>query len=104
MSNSDDDLMRMLNGEFNRFTASRLDLYPEALRADIDEMNTFLYERVNNGVYRAGFATPTRLRTSGSITLRGVGSTGHQTQPTALSLRYAIRRIRLATLCHPHPV
>ena len=60
VSNSDDDLMRMLNGEFNRFTASRLDLYPEALRADIDEMNTFLYERVNNGVYRAGFATSQR--------------------------------------------
>ena len=60
VSNSDDDLMRMLNGEFNRFTASRLDLYPEPLRADIDEMNTFLYERVNNGVYRAGFATSQR--------------------------------------------
>ncbi len=57
VSNSDDDLMRMLNGEFNRFTANTLDLYPAALRTEIDEMNTFLYERVNNGVYRAGFAT-----------------------------------------------
>jgi putative glutathione S-transferase len=60
VSNSDDDLMRMLNGEFNRFTASGLDLYPAAIRADIDEMNTFLYEQVNNGVYRAGFATSQR--------------------------------------------
>lgn len=60
LSNSDDDLMRMLNGEFNRFTASRLDLYPAALRVDIDSMNTFLYEHVNNGVYRAGFATSQR--------------------------------------------
>ncbi len=60
LSNSDDDLMRMLNGEFNRFTASRLDLYPAALRVDIDSMNTFLYEQVNNGVYRAGFATSQR--------------------------------------------
>lgn len=61
VSNSDDDLMRMLNGEFNRFTASTLDLYPEAFRSEIDEMNTFLYERVNNGVYRAGFATSQRV-------------------------------------------
>ena len=60
VSNSDDDLMRMLNGEFNRFTSSRLDLYPAALRPDIDSMNTFLYEQVNNGVYRAGFATSQR--------------------------------------------
>ncbi|MBS0170837.1 MAG: glutathione S-transferase family protein [Nitrospira sp.] len=61
VSNSDDDLMRMLNGEFNRFTASPLDLYPTALRREIDEMNTFLYEQVNNGVYRAGFATSQRV-------------------------------------------
>lgn len=61
VSNSDDDLMRMLNGEFNRFTASTLDLYPTALRPEIDEMNTFLYEQVNNGVYRAGFATSQRV-------------------------------------------
>lgn len=61
VSNSDDDLMRMLNGEFNHFTASTLDLYPATLRPEIDEMNTFLYEQVNNGVYRAGFATSQRV-------------------------------------------
>ncbi len=61
VTNSDDDLMRIFNGEFNRFTASPLDLYPTALRAEIDEMNSFLYEQVNNGVYRAGFATSQRI-------------------------------------------
>lgn len=61
VSNSDDDLMRMLNGEFNRFTANTLDLYPATLRPEIDEINTFLYEQVNNGVYRAGFATSQRV-------------------------------------------
>jgi putative glutathione S-transferase len=34
-----------------------LDLYPEHLRAEIDELNTWVYETVNNGVYRSGFAT-----------------------------------------------
>ena len=57
VSNSDDDLMRMFNHEFTAFTASRLDLYPADLRNEIEEWNAFLYANVNDGVYRAGFAT-----------------------------------------------
>lgn len=60
VSNSDDDLMRMFNHEFDGLTDSRLDLYPEPLRRDIDGLNEYLYERVNDGVYRAGFATSQR--------------------------------------------
>jgi glutathionyl-hydroquinone reductase len=61
VSNSDDDLMRMFNGEFNRFTDSPIDLYPEERRKEIDELNEFIYENVNDGVYRAGFATSQRV-------------------------------------------
>ena len=58
VSNSDDDLLRMLNTEFNAFAANPdLDLYPPAHRAEIDALNAPVYETVNNGVYRAGFAT-----------------------------------------------
>ena len=57
VSNSDDDIMRMFNSAFNRFTDSRKDFYPEELRDEIDRLNEDIYERVNNGVYRAGFAT-----------------------------------------------
>ena len=57
VTNSDDDLMRMFNGEFNRFTESMIDLYQEGIRNEIDDLNTFIYENVNDGVYRAGFAT-----------------------------------------------
>lgn len=57
VTNSDDDLMRMFNEEFNGFTDSRLDLYPPPLRRPIDVLNAEIYEQVNNGVYRAGFAT-----------------------------------------------
>jgi putative glutathione S-transferase len=58
VSNSDDDIMRMLETEFDEFAADpTLDLYPRELRAQIDELNEFLYETFNNGVYRAGFAT-----------------------------------------------
>ncbi len=57
VSNSDDDLLRMFNSEFNRFTKSTLDLYPKELRTEIDLLNEYIYENINDGVYRAGFAT-----------------------------------------------
>jgi len=60
VSNSDDDIMRMFNSEFNRFTDSTLDLYPAGLRSEIDQLNDTVYEDINNGVYRAGFATSQR--------------------------------------------
>src|SRR5215467_6394011 len=61
VSNSDDDLMRIFNHEFNRFTTDTVDLYPHALRQEIDGLNQFIYENVNDGVYRAGFATSQRV-------------------------------------------
>lgn len=57
VSNESSDIIRMLNREFDAFGDSALDLYPEALRAEIDEINDEVYARVNNGVYRTGFAT-----------------------------------------------
>lgn len=56
VSNSDDDIMRMLETQFQPF-ASGPDLYPEHHRTAIDELNETVYQTVNNGVYRAGFAT-----------------------------------------------
>jgi putative glutathione S-transferase len=61
VSNSDDDLMRMLNSEFNQFARAGADLYPADLRDDIDRLNDRIYNDVNNGVYRAGFATSQRV-------------------------------------------
>ena len=57
VNNSEDDIMRMFNRSFIRFTDTQLDLYPESLREEIDRLNEDLYENVNDGVYRAGFAT-----------------------------------------------
>lgn len=56
VSNADDDLMRMLTREFDAFTDRDLDLYPEGLRPEIDEINDLVYNNVNAGVYRCGFA------------------------------------------------
>jgi len=57
VSNSDDDIMRMFETEFNALSPNALDLYPTQHRSEIDRMNELIYETVNDGVYRAGFAT-----------------------------------------------
>lgn len=57
VSNSDDDIMRMFETQFDAVGGAQPDLYPPALRAEIDALDDLLYETVNDGVYRAGFAT-----------------------------------------------
>lgn len=56
VNNESSEIIRMLNAEFSRWADNSLDLYPQALRAGIDEINAYVYERVNNGAYRCGFA------------------------------------------------
>jgi putative glutathione S-transferase len=57
VSNESAEIIRMLNGAFDRVGANGNDYYPAELRAAIDEWNAFIYPNLNNGVYRAGFAT-----------------------------------------------
>jgi glutathionyl-hydroquinone reductase len=57
VNNESAEIVRILNSAFDRFGNAELDLYPAPLREKIDEINEFVYERINNGVYKAGFAT-----------------------------------------------
>jgi glutathionyl-hydroquinone reductase len=57
VNNESAEIIRMFNGAFGRFTNVRTDYYPPPLRAEIDRLNTLVYENINNGVYRTGFAT-----------------------------------------------
>lgn len=57
VNNESSEIMRMLNTAFDEVGATQGDYYPEALRAEIDAMNGKVYHGVNNGVYKAGFAT-----------------------------------------------
>lgn len=57
VSNESADILRMFNAAFDGLTGSRLDLYPARLQSEIERINERVYETVNNGVYRAGFAT-----------------------------------------------
>ncbi len=58
VNNESSEIIRMFNSAFDALpgVAAGVDLYPPALRADIDALNAVIYEDVNNGVYRAGFA------------------------------------------------
>ena len=68
VNNESSEIIRMLNAEFNAFTESTINYYPVELREEIDEINAFVYTKIevineevyhniNNGVYRTGFAT-----------------------------------------------
>ena len=57
VSNESAEIIRMFNAAFDGIGAKPGDYYPQALRADIDALNTRIYDNVNNGVYKAGFAT-----------------------------------------------
>jgi len=56
VNNESSEIIRMLNTEFDDFGDPALDLYPPALRPQIDEINAFVYDTINNGVYRCGLA------------------------------------------------
>lgn len=57
VSNESADIIRMFNTAFDGLTGNTLDLYPSSLRGEIDRWNERIYPALNNGVYRAGFAT-----------------------------------------------
>jgi len=56
VSNESGEIIRMFNSAFDRIGAQPGDYYPEPLRPEIDRINTRIYDTVNNGVYKAGFA------------------------------------------------
>ena len=57
VNNESSEIIRMFNRAFNHLTGDHSDYYPERLKADIDAINQLVYDNINNGVYRAGFAT-----------------------------------------------
>jgi len=57
VNNESSEIIRMLNSAFDDYSNSSIDSYPESLREEIDAINDIVYNNINNGVYRAGFAT-----------------------------------------------
>ncbi len=57
VNNESSEIILMFNSEFNEFGDSSIDFYPEELREEIDRINALVYDNINNGVYKCGFAT-----------------------------------------------
>lgn len=57
VNNESSEIIRMLNSEFNEYRDSEPDFYPLGLRDEIDRINSTVYDNINNGVYKCGFAT-----------------------------------------------
>jgi putative glutathione S-transferase len=60
INNSEDDICRMFNDAFRRLGHGTSDLFPADIADEQARLSTFIYDRVNNGVYKAGFATTQR--------------------------------------------
>lgn len=60
VNNESSEILRILNTEFNGLIGekeTKIDLYPEELREPIESVNSWIYETINNGVYKTGFST-----------------------------------------------
>ena len=85
VNNESSEIIRILNSAFEAFTDVRTDYYPEALRDEIDCINDLVYPTVNNGVYRAGFATSQEAYEEAA---RGIFSTLDQLEELLSRQRY----------------
>jgi putative glutathione S-transferase len=56
VNNESSEIIRIFNSAFNQITGDKNDFYPETLRSEIDQINAHIYDDINNGVYKAGFA------------------------------------------------
>lgn len=56
VNNESSEIIRIFNSAFNSITGDTNDYYPEALRSEIDQINSLIYDNINNGVYKTGFA------------------------------------------------
>jgi len=86
VNNESSEIIRMLNREFDACATKALpDMYPEALRDEVDRWNALIYPTLNNGVYRAGFAT---AQDRYEAAARGVFETFAKLEPHLARNRY----------------
>ena len=88
VNNESAEIIRMLNAAFDAFTDEKTDYYPRPLRAEIDRINDLVYPNVNNGVYRAGFATGQAAYEEAA---RGVFAALDQLEQVLSGQRYLVR-------------
>ena len=90
VNNESSEIIRMLNSAFDAFTNVRADYYPENLRGEIDRINDLVYPNINNGVYRAGFAT---AQAAYELAFRGVFDTLDEIEQILSKQRYLVGNV-----------
>ena len=105
VNNESSEIIRMFNSAFDGLGAAEGDYYPKDLRPEIDALNARIYATVNNGVYRAGFATTQEAYEEAFRalfeTLDWLEARLHR---ASVPMRRAAHRGRLAALHHAHPL
>ncbi len=89
VNNESSEIIRMLNSAFEAFTNVHTDYYPAELRGEIDRINDVVYTTVNNGVYRAGFATSQQAYEEAA---RGIFATFDELEARLSRQRYLVGR------------
>jgi putative glutathione S-transferase len=89
VNNESSEIIRMLNAAFEAFTDIHTDYYPTELRDEIDRINDTVYTTVNNGVYRAGFATSQQAYEEAA---RGIFTTLDELETRLSGQRYLVGR------------
>ncbi|MEZ0276931.1 MAG: glutathione S-transferase family protein [Roseimicrobium sp.] len=69
VNNSEDDICRMFNDAFHGLDDAGVDLFPKDIAAEQEKLSEFIYDKVNNGVYKAGFATSQKVYEQACCTL-----------------------------------
>jgi putative glutathione S-transferase len=69
VSNESSEIIRMLNKAFNEFTSDTTDYYPEELREEIVGINDIVYKKINNDVYKTGYARTQEAYEGSSVSL-----------------------------------
>jgi len=87
VNNESSEIIRMLNSAFNAHTNIATDYYPQSLRAEIDKINDLVYPNINNGVYRAGFAT---AQAAYELAFRGVFDALDEVEQILSQQRYLV--------------
>jgi len=87
VNNESSEIIRMLNSAFDAFTNIHTDYYPAALRSEIDRINDLVYPNINNGVYRAGFAT---AQAAYELAFRGIFDTLDDIEQRLSQHRYLV--------------
>jgi glutathionyl-hydroquinone reductase len=103
VSNESSEIIRMMNSAFDGLGARPGDYYPLDLRAQIDAVNARIYDTVNNGVYKAGFATSQAAYEESVRSLFDTLDWLEASLPAALAGRKSFCRSRHPALYHTDP-